>query len=351
MIKTWKERIDFNPSEAQTKIDELRADLQVPVAEVTKHVRNACYEVRMLYYHYPVGTKLFLSPYAKSIHPDVEGESEAMAIAIYEAVYSDKAARTPWTHLAPGEWDRWRRAANIVMSTVSVAATKSRAAPVQAQERKPLTDEQIELAYQAECAKNSPHSWPSRDWFFAGVKAATVQAQESDELRDALKEHASEIERLTSDVIFEQQAGSLSWIAQAELKEELAAQRGKLEQVRDDMVTLRAMVGNPDNVRLEEKFLKRLESEIQKPDTRDVPLQVVEGKCWCDEEGVGKPGVSCGDCPKDYAEPVQGPKALSDRQIGEVIDEVARVSAYGHHHTGRWMEFARAIEAKIKEQK
>jgi len=25
-----------------------------------------------------------------------------MAIAIYEAVYSDKAARTPWTHLAPG---------------------------------------------------------------------------------------------------------------------------------------------------------------------------------------------------------------------------------------------------------
>jgi hypothetical protein len=80
-----------------------------------------------------------------------------------------------------------------------------------------------------------------------------------------------------------------------------------------------------------------------------VPLQVVEGKCWCDEEGVGKPGVSCGDCPKDYA-PVQGHKALSDRQIGEVIDEVARVSEYGHHHTGRWMEFARAIEAKIKEQ-
>jgi len=80
-----------------------------------------------------------------------------------------------------------------------------------------------------------------------------------------------------------------------------------------------------------------------------VPLQV--GECWCDEEGVGKPGVSCGDCPRDYAEPAQAHKALSDRQIGEVIDEVARVSAYGHHHTGRWMECARAIEAKIKEQK
>jgi len=179
------------------------------------------------------------------------------------------------------------------------------------------------------------------------AQALAMLLKERDELRDALKEHASEIERLTSDVIFEQQAGSLSWIAQAELKEELAAQRRELEQVRDDMVTLRAMVGNPDSPRIAEKFVKRLESEIQKPDTRDAPLQV--GECWCDEEGVGKPGVSCGDCPKDYA-PVQGHKALSDRQIGEVIDEVARVSEYGHHHTGRWMEFARAIEAKIKEQ-
>ena len=76
-----------------------------------------------------------------------------------------------------------------------------------------------------------------------------------------------------------------------------------------------------------------------------------QDECWCDAMGIGKPGVSCGDCPKDYAEPVQEHKALSDRQIGEVIDEVARASAYGHHHTGRWMEFARAIEAKIKEQK
>ena len=183
------------------------------------------------------------------------------------------------------------------------------------------------------------------------AQALALLLKERDELRTALKAHASEIERLTSDVIFEQQAGSLSWIAQAELREELAAQRRELEQVRDDMVTLRAMVGNPDSPRIAEKFVKRLESEIQKPDTRDVPLQVVEGKCWCDEEGVGKPGVSCGDCPKDYAEPAQAHKALSGRQIGEVIDEVARASAYGHHHTGRWMEFARAIEAKIREQR
>ena len=37
---------------------------------------------------------------------------------------------------------------------------------------------------------------------------------------------------------------------------------------------------------------------------------------------------------------------LTDRQIGAVIDEVATTSRYGHHHFGRWMDFARAIEAE-----
>lgn len=23
-------------------------------------------------------------------------------------------------------------------------------------------------------------------------------------------------------------------------------------------------------------------------------------KCWCDENNIGVPGVSCGDCPRDY---------------------------------------------------
>jgi hypothetical protein len=167
-------------------------------------------------------------------------------------------------------------------------------------------------------------------------EALALLLKERDELRTALKEHASEIERLTSDVIFEQQAGSLSWIAQAELKEELAAQRGMLEQVRDDMVTLRAMVGNLDIPRIADKFVKRLESEIQKPDTRDAPLQAVE--CWCDEEGVGKPGVSCGDCPKDYAEPVQERKPLPI----ERLREIERQHVYSQ--TATLIEFARAVE-------
>lgn len=45
---------------------------------------------------------------------DVEAMAEARAIAIYEAVHRDASKRTPWTYLPPGEWEKWRRAANVV---------------------------------------------------------------------------------------------------------------------------------------------------------------------------------------------------------------------------------------------
>lgn len=48
--------------------------------------------------------------------------------------------------------------------------------------------------------------------------------------------------------------------------------------------------------------------------------------------------------PRGQAVPVRTP--LTDRQIGAVIDEVATTSRYGNHHFGRWMDFARAIEAE-----
>ena len=46
-----------------------------------------------------------------------------------------------------------------------------------------------------------------------------------------------------------------------------------------------------------------------------------------------------------YTAPQTDRKPLTDEQIGAVIDEVAITSQYGHHHTGRWMDFARAVEA------
>ena len=44
---------------------------------------------------------------------DIEAMAEARAIAIYEAAHDNVSSRTPWTHLPPGEWEKWRRAANV----------------------------------------------------------------------------------------------------------------------------------------------------------------------------------------------------------------------------------------------
>lgn len=35
-------------------------------------------------------------------------------------------------------------------------------------------------------------------------------------------------------------------------------------------------------------------------------------QCWCDEQGIGEPGVSCGDCPtRDYKSPATAPEQPS----------------------------------------
>jgi len=43
-----------------------------------------------------------------------------------------------------------------------------------------------------------------------------------------------------------------------------------------------------------------------------------QNECWCDAMGIGKPGVSCGDCPtRDYA----GQEPLTDAEIEQFLKE------------------------------
>ena len=37
--------------------------------------------------------------------------------------------------------------------------------------------------------------------------------------------------------------------------------------------------------------------------TARLAAPAVAGECWCDQQGLGIKGVSCGDCPRDYAKP------------------------------------------------
>ena len=62
---------------------------------------------------------------------DIEASTEARAIAVYEAVHSDATKRTPWPRLTPGDWDKWRRAANVAQqpNTQEPALYQSRIRP------------------------------------------------------------------------------------------------------------------------------------------------------------------------------------------------------------------------------
>jgi len=56
---------------------------------------------------------------------DIEAKSEFCAIAIYESVHDDESTRTPWASLSPGEWEKWRRAANKVLQAAVVQSNSN----------------------------------------------------------------------------------------------------------------------------------------------------------------------------------------------------------------------------------
>ena len=75
---------------------------------------------------------------------------------------------------------------------------------------------------------------------------------------------------------------------------------------------------------------------------------VPQEQCWCDENNIGEPGVSCGDCPRDYA------KTAPQPQRPRLTDE--EITVIGNHYTDvtcsmtwdMWPTFARAIERKVR---
>lgn len=92
-------------------------------------------------------------------------------------------------------------------------------------------------------------------------------------------------------------------------------------------------------------------TKLYTPPPPPAPKQEQE-QCWCDATGIGEPGVSCGDCPKDYAAPVQAQSSepLTDEQIYTAIQEVDQ-KWHCDEVTDEWAHrFARLIEAKIKGQ-
>lgn len=46
------------------------------------------------------------------------------------------------------------------------------------------------------------------------------------------------------------------------------------------------------------------------------------GRCYCDERGIGEPGVTCGDCPRDYGHCVTPSPTPVEQPKPAVLDEL-----------------------------
>ena len=73
--------------------------------------------------------------------------------------------------------------------------------------------------------------------------------------------------------------------------------------------------------------------------------QPAQETCWCDQNNIGEPGVSCGDCPtRDYKQP-----ALSD--LIELAKVYSQQYASPHHIVFSVDGLRHLIEAHLKGQK
>ena len=72
--------------------------------------------------------------------------------------------------------------------------------------------------------------------------------------------------------------------------------------------------------------------------------QPAQEACWCDQNNIGEPGVSCGDCPtRDYKQP-----ALSDDEILKYFDSENGLEKCCMCHLDDFIKVYRAIEAHCR---
>lgn len=80
-----------------------------------------------------------------------------------------------------------------------------------------------------------------------------------------------------------------------------------------------------------------------------------EWSCSCDDRGIGKPGVTCGDCPRDYGHkvlapttvPKRTPLPLGNEQIDQILDRERMCWATAPPTYEFAHAFARAIERAV----
>ena len=97
-----------------------------------------------------------------------------------------------------------------------------------------------------------------------------------------------------------------------------------------------------------EELNRKFIAELNGPTYFGEPVkqeQPAQETCWCDQNNIGEPGVSCGDCPtRDYKQP-----ALSD--LIELAKVYSQQYASPHHIVFSVDGLRHLIEAHLKGQK
>lgn len=76
------------------------------------------------------------------------------------------------------------------------------------------------------------------------------------------------------------------------------------------------------------------------------------GRCYCDERGIGEPGVTCGDCPRDYGHRVAAHPAPVERvALTDKLIDAATIRHWGRRSAPALADhraYARAVIAEYE---
>ena len=167
------------------------------------------------------------------------------------------------------------------------------------------------------------------DLCYAGVKAARLSFRQERQLgfyEEQLIKHDAAIEALKQALAQQEQPASVD--AYVGAREDAAIWKKRALEAEELNRQFIADVNGP--------------TYLGGPVKQEQPAQET---CWCDQNNIGEPGVSCGDCPtRDYKQP-----ALSD--LIELAKVYSQQYASPHHIVFSVDGLRHLIEAHLKGQK
>lgn len=111
----------------------------------------------------------------------------------------------------------------------------------------------------------------------------------------------------------------------------ITIERGLATQIRSFVERMALVYGSDET----EQILGSVNTALAAPE-----------QCWCDEQGIGEPGVSCGDCPlRDYTAPAT--TQIEDHTLDRLLD-AWDTTVLPKHRDGAMQEWMEALRHEYR---